>query len=183
MNSWARQQVTKIVSAGGVIACPTEAVWGLSCDPFNKQAVDKVRKLKQRKKDKGFILVAETPFQFAALIKHLTVEQQKEILASWPGANTWLVPHHNLIPEWISGDSDKVALRVTAHPLLSRLCSELGPLLSTSANISGTTAAKNLLKARCYFKNNVDYYCSGQTLANKTPSVIKDICSGKTIRA
>src|SRR5690606_32756593 len=118
-------------------ACPTEAVWGLGCDPWNGLAVDRLLALKQRPMKKGLILVAADISQFSELLYDLPEDWQATLKASWPGPNTWLVPHRGRLPGWITGQHASVALRVTDHPLLAELCALTGPLVSTSANPSG----------------------------------------------
>lgn len=107
---------------GGVIACPTEAVWGLSCDPENEFSVARVLAMKRRPVAKGLILVAGAIDQFAQLLAGLPQPQLDKLVASWPGPVTWLVPHRGRVPPWIHGDHDTVAVRVSAHPAVRALC-------------------------------------------------------------
>lgn len=182
MYPWVRQQAAKAVFAGGVIACPTEAVWGLSCNPFDHGAVEKILRLKRRSVDKGLIVVAASAEQLSFLLTGLDQKLSRPMLESWPGPHTWLVPHHRRIPYWVSGDSDKVAVRVTAHPLLSELCKITGPLVSTSANPAGLLPAKTISEARRYFAGKVDYYLPGKTSGALAPSSITDLITGNTLR-
>src|SRR5690606_13329784 len=92
--------------------------------------------LKQRTVDKGLILVAATPAQFDGIADWgpLPPGRKTEVLASWPGPNTWIVPVTARAPRWVSGEHDGVALRVSAHPVMAELCAAFGgPLVSTSA--------------------------------------------------
>ena len=81
------------VKEGGVIACPAEAVWGLSCDPWNQDAVEQLCAMKQRPISKGVIVASGDVSDFAPLLDGLTSKQRKALLDSWPGPVTWLVPH------------------------------------------------------------------------------------------
>lgn len=123
---WRIRQVARAVRAGGVIAYPTEAVWGLGCDPWNAAAVMRLLALKNRPVAKGLILVAADITQFDDLLSPLPNLWRERLAASWPGPNTWLVPHRGRLPEWISGGRPKVALRVSDHPLVRQLCA--GPV-------------------------------------------------------
>lgn len=170
--------------AGDVIACPTEAVWGLSCDPDNPEAVERLLALKSRPVEKGLILVAGDIKHFDGLLADLPDVQRQKLAMSWPGPNTWLVPHRNRIPDWICGEHESVAVRVTGHPLLAALCSAWGgPLVSTSANPSGCRAPLAGFQVRRYFSNRLDYLLPGSIGGADRPSVIRDLATDRVIRA
>ena len=121
-SSWQVQRVARVVRQGGVIAYPTEAVWGLGCDPWNEEAVYRLLALKERPMHKGLIVVADDIEQFDFLLDDLPEVWQERLAGTWPGPNTWLVPHQNRLPEWVTGQHDTVALRVSDHPLVRALC-------------------------------------------------------------
>jgi len=184
MNSrWSIQQAARLIQQGGVIACPTEAVWGLSCDPWNIQAVARLLDLKQRPVEKGLILVAASDTQFDFLLKDLPNHWQRQLAQSWPGPNTWLVPHQGRLPHWITGGRPKVALRVTAHPWLAALCAQTGPLVSSSANPTGRPPARSRLRLEQYFHRRLQGVLPGQLGGQQNPSLIRDLESGAVIRA
>src|SRR5690606_34913449 len=97
--------------AGGVIAYPTEAVWGLGCDPFDEAAVLRLLAIKQRPVDKGLILIAANAAQLDGLADWdaLPRERRDAVLASWPGPHTWIVPATARVPRWITGAHAGVA--------------------------------------------------------------------------
>lgn len=170
--------------AGGVIACPTEAVWGLSCDPADAQAVARLLQLKHRPVGKGLILVASREEQFAGLLEELSPALRGKLALAWPGPTTWLVPHRGLVPDWIHGDHETVALRVTAHPPLVALCEAWGgPLVSTSANPAGRRAPTAAFQVRRYFRGELDYLLPGPVGDAARPSVIRDLVSDRVLRA
>jgi L-threonylcarbamoyladenylate synthase len=169
--------------AGGVIACPTEAVWGLSCDPDNEDAVHNLLALKGRPVSKGLILVAASWRQVEFLLSGLSERQRQNVCASWPGPNTWLLPHRSLVPEWICGEHATVAVRVSDHPVVSALCTAWGgPLVSTSANPAGARPAREAFQVRRYFGNTLDFVLAGKVGASARPTTIRDACSGRIIR-
>ena len=171
------------LAAGGVVACPTEAVWGLSCDPWNRGAVRQLLALKGRSPAKGLILVAATQQQFEFLLDGLDLQQRRTLTASWPGPNTWLVPHRGRVPGWIHGEHDKVALRVSEHPVISALCAGWGgPLVSTSANPAGRRPPRLVFQVRRYFDQRLDYLLPGALGDSARPTVIRDLASGRVIR-
>lgn len=175
-------QAAHIIRQGGIIACPTEAVWGLSCDPLNEPAVRRILQLKQRSASKGLILVAASSTQFSSLLNDLDDSLRQQLEDSWPGPNTWLVPHRQRLPEWITGQHASVALRVSAHPLLQQLCQLAGPLVSTSANPAGQPAATSRQQVEDYFGNQLDCILEGPLGGQNQPSSIRDLLSGKIIR-
>ncbi|MNQ33977.1 Threonylcarbamoyl-AMP synthase [compost metagenome] len=182
VSSWRVQRVARVVREGGVIAYPTEAVWGLGCDPWNEDAVYRLLALKERPVEKGLILVADTIRQFDFLLEGLPDAWLDRLASTWPGPNTWLVPHQDLLPEWITGQHESVALRVSDHPLVRDLCALTGPLVSTSANPSGRPAAYSRLRVQQYFGDELDAVLGGALGGRRNPSLIRDLVSGKVLR-
>ncbi|MGH6977933.1 MAG: Sua5/YciO/YrdC/YwlC family protein, partial [Brevundimonas sp.] len=133
--------------AGGVIAYPTEAVWGLGCDPFDEAAVLRLLAIKQRPVDKGLILIAASVTQLDGLADWdaLPDARRDDVLASWPGPHTWIMPATARVPRWITGVHDGVAMRVSAHPVVIALCDAFGGVLvSTSANPAAAPPPRTL---------------------------------------
>ena len=177
------QECAQKLALGGVVAYPTEAVWGLGCQPFNEQAVQQILDLKLRSADKGLILVAASIEQFAFLLEGLAEDQIAKLEASWPGHTTWLVPHNERLPYLIHGDHATVALRVSAHPLVQALCLlNQGPIVSTSANPQGLPPARTEQEARSYFGDNTINYAPSAEATASQPSTIIDLISGKQLR-
>lgn len=126
---------------GQVIAYPTEAVYGLGCDPFDEAAFNRLLDLKQRPIEKGVILIAANVAQIKDLALIFDQAWSKYVLESWQTAyrpTTWVLPATQAVPRWITGGRETVAIRVTHHPEVKALCEAFGgPLVSTSANLSG----------------------------------------------
>lgn len=183
-NWWHIRQASRKLKQGGIIAYPTEAVWGISCDPFNKHAVLKLLKIKQRSMDKGLILVAGNISQFKCLLDELSVENYEKISKDWPGPKTWIIPDHkNKIPPWIKGKHSTVAIRVSAHYLSKNIANSFGGfIVSTSANISNFVPARDSLKVRTYFGGVIDYFVMGETDGESRPTEIKDMATNRTLR-
>lgn len=170
---------------GGVLAYPTEAVWGLGCDPFNPVAVARLLRIKQRDPAKGVILIAAHQTQLMPWLTPLSAEQRARLDDSWPGPHTWLVPDpEQQAPVWIRGAHRSVALRVTDHPLVVALCEAFGgPIVSTSANLAGRPSAMNLHEAQDALGSQPDGFLDGPTGGRSQPSQIRDLMSGDTVRA
>lgn len=183
LNSWQIHKALDVLQDGGVIVYPTEAVLGLGCDPWNGEAVQQLLRLKQRPVDKGLIIVAAAVEQLAALVNFLQVPAPDQIIASWPGPVTWLLPAYPDTPGWLTGQHDTLAVRVSAHPLVRQLCERVGPLVSTSANPSRCRPARSTRRARAYFGRRVDYYLPGNVGGDPRPSVIRDAVTGRVLRS
>ena len=170
------------MASGGVIAYPTEAVYGLGCDPFNAAAVARILTLKRRRPHKGLIVVAA---EFRQLLPLLNLHQDlplDQILATWPGPVTWVMPASTRVPHWLRGDRGGIAVRVSAHPLVRELCGLTGALVSTSANPEDRVPARTAARVRAYFANRLDLIVPGTTGGRATPTVIRDAVTGRQIR-
>ncbi|MDX1444026.1 MAG: Sua5/YciO/YrdC/YwlC family protein [Gammaproteobacteria bacterium] len=173
----------RIILDGGVVAAPTEAVYGLSCDPWNEAAVERLVALKQRAMGKGLILVAGGLYQFTSLVQHLDRDQQDTLASRWPGPYTWLVPTPPGLPEWITGGQATLALRVTAHPVMAELCRQAGkPLTSTSANLSGQPPAITPAEVADTFPD-IDGIVAGDLGGATKPTEIRNLETGEIVRS
>ncbi len=183
-SHWQQYRAASTVAAGGIIACPSESVFGLACDPASLAAVTRLLALKNRPMTKGLIVVATQLEQLEPWLQPLTSRQAGKLTHSWPGPTTWLIPATPACPVWLRGQHSSLAVRLTAHPVLRRLCDLLGgPIVSTSANRSGRLPARSMLEARLRFGNRIDCMLPGQTGGQPRPSVIRDLSSGRLIRA
>jgi L-threonylcarbamoyladenylate synthase len=182
-NNFRLQLAVRVIANGGVIAYPTEAVWGLGCDPWNAAAVQRLLQLKRRPQAKGLILVAANSEQLHWLLWDLPDAWRDRLDRSWPGPVTWLIPHKNRVPAWISGSSERVAVRVSAHTGIVALCGAAGrPLVSTSANSAGAQAARESFQLRRYFGTGLDYIVPGRLGDGRRPSMIRDLASDTLVR-
>lgn len=176
-------QAVTCLQQGGVIAYPTEAVYGLGCDPSNLPAVARLLQLKQRPADKGLILIAADVAQLVPWILPLAPALQAQILATWPGPVTWVLPTYAHISPLIRGEHDSLAVRVTAHPLCCELCTRLGhAIISTSANPSDQQPARSALQVAHYFPQQLDAILDGPLGAQAQPTEIRDGRTGAIIR-
>ncbi len=176
------RQAAQILKAGGIVACPTEAVYGLSCDPLQQSAVERLLAIKKRDVAKGLILVASTIEQIPSFVT-IPDKQSAAILQSWPGPVTWLLPATAAAPAWIRGDHDTIAMRITAHPVMAALCEAFGNcLVSTSANISGLPPARSALQVQQQLGKQIDLILHAETGTSNKPTTIRDAITGKTVR-
>lgn len=175
-------QAVQVLRAGGVIAYATEGVWGLGCDPLNEQAVRRVLDLKQRSEAKGLIMIAASVQQVEHWLSGLDARQRKDMLATWPGPYTWIVPVADA-PLWLSGAHASLAIRVSAHAGVQALCLAWGgALVSTSANRSGQPALMSADAVRNEFGAELDFILPGELGGDARPSEIRDAVSGVVLR-
>jgi len=171
------------VRDGGVIAYPTEAVYGLGCDPLNENSVLRLLKLKQRDSAKGLILIAADFQQLEPFVKPISDQQMATVSATWPGPVTWLFPAADDTPGWLTGNHSTLAVRVTAHPVAAELCKAFGgPLVSTSANISSREPARSAVEVRGQFDDKLAAIVTGQIDQSRQPTPIFDAISGEQVR-
>ena len=132
--------------SGGVIAYPTESVFGLGCDPNNRHAVKRILRIKGRPQYKGLILVADSFDRLQMFVAPLSASQIDTMQQAWGNPHkphTWIAPAAKHCPKWLTGRHQSIAIRVTSHPFTAKLCKYTGmALVSTSANQSGHYAAK-----------------------------------------
>ena len=169
------------IQEGQVLAYPTEAVYGLGCDPFNQTAVERILALKGRPLQQGLIvLIADWP-QLFSLIGDVSITRLEAIKETWPGPVTWVFPKSENVPDWVSGSHNTIAVRMTAHPIAQKLC-QLGPIVSTSANPHGKTPALSLEEVDQLFNTGLDGVVLGDLGTETRPSLIFDAVTNQQLR-
>jgi L-threonylcarbamoyladenylate synthase len=172
-----------VVRQGGILAYPTEAVYGLGCDPFNADAVYRLLALKKRPVHKGLILIADRFERLSPLLGKLPEERLEAIKKTWPGPVTWVMPAAVDVPGWLTGAHSTLAVRVTAHPLAAALCRAVeSPLVSTSANQSQRPPARTALEVLLRCESQVDFILHGATGTQRRPTQIRDAATDHILR-
>lgn len=173
------------LESDGVVAYPTEAIFGLGCNPLSRRAVQRILQIKGRPQRKGLILIADHFARLSRFVAPLSQAQLAAMQASWGNQNkphTWLVPASKRCPKWISGKHKTIAIRVTSHPVTAKLCKDAGmALVSTSANKAGAKPAKTFKQCQQLFGQQVRVL-TGRTAGAKQASTIQDLTSGKVLR-
>lgn len=169
--------------AGGVVAYATESCYGLGCDARNISAIKKILRLKRRPWHKGLIVVASELAQLRQLIQALAPQQQAVTERHWPGPYTFLLPRSARAPRVLTGRHRKLAVRLSAHPDVLRLCAALQmALVSTSANRAGFKPSRTAKECARQFGTQV-MVLPGRVGQRRRPSTIVDIDSGAVLRA
>lgn len=174
-------QAARKMRDGEVIAYPTEAVFGLGCDPRNEAAVRRILALKHREASMGLILIAAN---FRQLHDWVAEVDPAPALATWPGPVTWLFPRAEGVPDFIAGKHPTLAVRVTAHPVCIKLCEAFGgPIVSTSANPHSAPPARSSGEVEAYFSHFIGGIVAGALGGRGACSEIRDLASGKVLRS
>ena len=183
MNYHSLRTAANIVKDGGIVAYPTEHCYGLGCDPNNLEAVQRIIKVKRRQQSKGLILIADRIGKLNRYIRCLPEQYGQEILQSWPGPFTWLLPARGNVSRCLRGQHESIAVRVTNHPeakALSRLSNMA--LVSTSANRSGRPVLTTAVDVEREFRDDIDYVVQGRVGLASAPSTIRHGTTGIIIR-
>lgn len=175
------QDAKQLLQKGGILAYPTEAVYGLGCDPFNHDAVEALLSLKGRSSEKGFIVLISDWPQLDPLIDSLTEQQLATVQATWPGFTTWIFPASPALPQWITNNKPTIAIRMTNHPIAKALCADF-PIVSTSANLSGQPPIRDKDTLKSQFFESIDGLVHGELGQFTQPSMIIDVLTGLRIR-
>ena len=176
-------EATEQLRAGHVIAYPTEAVYGLGCDPANESAVRKLLALKGRQASAGLVLIASEFSQLQSWIADIDDSLINKAMQTWPGPVTWLFPRAAGVPDYVAGDHDTIAVRITAHQPSRVLCAAFGSaLVSSSANHTADRPARSVEEVLDYFGQNIKGILAGPLGCAENPSEIRDLKSGNIIR-
>lgn len=167
---------------GGVIAYPTEGVFGLGCLPDDNAAVARLLRIKKRSPAKGLILIASRPEQLSGWV-------QDEDLGQLPPPDearpvTWIVRPTPSVPPIVTGGHPGLAVRLTTNPVAAAICEAVdGPVVSTSANITGRAVARNNYLLRRQFGGLVDYIVPGSCGPAAGASEIRNLHTGDVLRS
>lgn len=176
------RHAARILHSGGVIAYPTEGVFGLGCLPADHDAVARILDLKARPQSMGLIVIVSDVTQVSEWIDLPVEKVDLESVTGKPV--TWIIPASSEAPGWICGDYDSIAVRLTGHRVARALCdASRSAIVSTSANVTGRKPARNSLILRRQFGPLVDYIVPGQCGPAAGPSEIRDYLTGKIVRA
>jgi len=172
----------RALKQGKIIAYPTEAVYGLGCDPYNQVALQQLLTLKQRPEHKGLILVASDYSQLKDFIQP-SAEMLQRILPTWPAPITWVVPAQAWVSPLLKGNHQTLAVRISAHPIIQTLCRHYGgAIVSTSANISQKSPARSVLDIYQQLPHHALHILAGETQTQGQPTAIYDASTGNCLR-
>ncbi|GAA0208434.1 L-threonylcarbamoyladenylate synthase [Kangiella japonica] len=189
VNDFQIKRAVNLMEQDGVIAYPTEAVFGLGCLPFSTDAIERILQIKNRPWHKGLILVASD----IAQIEPFVDENYHDLLVcfdSYADPNepdqpvTWLLPKSDIVLPLVCGDHEKIAIRLCKHPIVEALCDEAqSVIVSTSANRAGYPEMKRTEEVRNKMSQQLDMVVSGAVGGYDRPSKIIDAQTQQVLRA
>ena len=172
-NSKAIEKVNEIIKVGGIVVFPTDTVYGIGCDPYNKKSVEKIYEIKSRDIGKSVPILTYS-IETASKICHIDEFTKKIVEKFWPGPLTIILKLTDTNLKKSLNLNDKIAVRVPNHKCTLDLLKKCNFLVGTSANISGHSPYTD--PDEC-FKNlqGYDIFVDGGTITSKAVSTIIEI--------
>lgn len=179
------KEASTILQNDGVIAYPTETVWGFGCLANKPSALRKLLAIKNRSADKGLILLGNSLDMFNDFVdfSKLSASQIETLLKPPLTPTSWLVPAKENVSLLVRGRHSSIAIRFATNPSCKELIAELNtPIVSTSANQDGLPICKIKEEIRFLFDKQLDGILEGDVGCRNTPSQIIDLLTKKVIR-
>lgn len=169
------QEAAKWIVNGGVVAIPTDTLYGLAADPFSAEAVARVFAVKGRSAERALPLIAADPAQVSAHLGRLSADAQRLATRFWPGPLTLLVAAPRALAKAVTGGTGKVGVRVPADAVARAICAAVGrPITATSANISGDAATADPQQVELALGDRIDLLIDTGATPGGAPSTIVD---------
>ncbi len=151
------KKAVEVLRAGGIILYPTDTIWGLGCDATNKDAVEKIYKIKHRNDSKSMLVLIDNPAKLNSYID-VVPELAWDLIDLADRPLTIIYPKAKNLASNIIAPDGTIGIRVTNEEFSKTLCQRFRmPIVSTSANISGVTAPIDFNNINDEIKNQVDY--------------------------
>jgi len=174
------REAAEAVLRGGVVAFPTDTVYGLSCSLMDPAAVEFIYRLKKRPSHLSVIALLPEPDAVHPLVDALPEVGEALMKRFWPGPLSIIFKASSLVPLRLHGERGTIALRVPRHPLCEALLAAVGgPLVSSSANLSGQPPCADADEIRRVFGNQLDVLLDGGPSPASLPSTVVDVSSGR----
>lgn len=156
------KEAVRLLKKGKVMIFPTETVYGIGADAFNKKAVAKIFKLKKRSKTQPLQILIGDFRSVNKVAKNISKKAKALMKKGWPGPLTVIVTKKKIVPDIVTGSMNTVGLRVPDHPLMLEIIRTLGhPIAASSANMSGKKPPKTAKEAAKHFKNGIAMIIDG----------------------
>jgi len=173
-------QAAAVIQAGGIVAFPTDTVYGIGVSAFNRKAIEKIYNVKGRSHLKAIPILVGDVEDLAQITLPIPLYIQQIIDNFWPGALTLVLP---LLPELPGNLSPRptVGLRLPDHDQVRRLLREIGPLAATSANLSGEPSALTANEVLQQLDGRIDLILDGGPVPGGQASTVLD-CNGEKLK-
>ena len=176
MNQHDLEAAVHCLEAGGVVAVPTDTLYGLAADAFNTEAIEKVFAIKERPEGMALPVLLSGVGQLASVTSCVPDAVATLAEAYWPGPLTLILERSDALPPRLTAAGTTVAVRVPAHPVPRELARLLGrPITGTSANISGAPDPRTLDELREQLGGRVDCLIEAGPSPAGTASTILDL--------
>jgi L-threonylcarbamoyladenylate synthase len=169
-------EATSIIQTGGVVLYPSDTIYGMGCDPFHSEAVSKIFALKRRSREKGLLVLVPDAVWMKQLAEEVPPVANYLADRFWPGPLTLLLRSKTSMPSAVVGSSKRIGVRCPDSKFLLLWLEALsGPIVSTSANISGLPVPKDTKTLRELFFDRVDLFIEARELKETEPSTVVDV--------
>ncbi|MDQ2976695.1 MAG: L-threonylcarbamoyladenylate synthase [Acidobacteriota bacterium] len=179
-NQLSHIQAAEIIRSGGVIAFRTDTFYGLGADPFNRNAIATIRKLKGREDNKPILLLISDADEVERYIAKRSETLDSIAKRFWPGPLTLIGLACPELPEELTAGTKTIGLRLPNEEnvrALVRACG--GALTATSANVSGKQPARTAKEVEEYFPEGIDLMIDGGEVTATQPSTVVDLSSSE----
>jgi L-threonylcarbamoyladenylate synthase len=166
--------VTAVIQAGGLVAFPTDTVYGLGCDAFNAKAIRRLYEAKRRTQGKALPVLIATLADLDQVALNVTQEILNIGKAFWPGPLTIVMEKHHDLPDEISAEST-IGIRIPAHPVALDILKSCGPLAVSSANVSGGLDAKTAPEVLEQLSGRIHLVVDSGPSLGSEPSTVIDV--------
>lgn len=171
--------VADILKKGGIVVMPTDTIYGVLGSALNRQTVERIYKIRKRNPKKPFIVLIPSIQDLKKFGVRLDKKSHKILQKFWPGKISVVLKSKSRKMSYLHRGTNSLAFRIPKNGLLLNLIKKTGPLVAPSANPEGSYPAKNILEAKNYFGDSVDFYVGGRA-GNKKPSTLISLHNGET---
>lgn len=177
------KKAIEILMKGGIILYPTDTVWGIGCDATNAEAVKRIYEIKQRDDSKSMLVLMDNPVKLQTYIQDVP-EIAWDLIELTDKPLTIIYENARNLAENLIAEDGSVGIRITDEEFSKELCKRFRkPIVSTSANISGSPSPANFKEISQEIKNKMDYIVNyrQKDLSNANPSSIIKLSKDGTI--
>ena len=184
-NSDLEKQIKKAISIlkkGGVVAYPTDTVYGLGACMTDTAAVDRIFQVKERPKGMALPVLLADRVQMESIVTSVPMSALLLVDEFFPGALTIILPKSDIVPDIITGGGRTVAFRIPDHPVPLALIKGLGkPIVGTSANLSGQPSALTAAEVQAQIGDKIDMVIDGGRCPGGIESTVIDLSGKKPV--
>ncbi|MBD5286493.1 MAG: threonylcarbamoyl-AMP synthase [Bacteroides sp.] len=170
------KEAVKVMKEGGIILYPTDTVWGIGCDAANEEAVRKIYELKKREDSKSMLVLVGSEGMLQRTVKDVP-EIAWQLIEAAVNPMTIIYDHPTGVADCLKAEDGSLGIRITSEKFSRMLCERMrGPIVSTSANVSGKPTPMTFAEISSEIKNGVDYVCrfrQKEKASSKPSNIIK----------